>query len=93
MQFTTKFILLAIALAYGSTAVSAVPIRESSYDLNAREIDDVELFVRNPFRLFGFGTPSSTPSSSTPSPETVNSHTGAGLSVSILNFIKKFKLV
>ena len=88
--------LLAIALAYGSTAVSAVPIGESSYDLNAREIDDVELFVRNPFRLFGFGTPSSTPSSpssSTPSPETVNSHTGAGLSVSILNFIKKFKLV
>ena len=82
MQFTTKFILLAIALAYGSTAVSAVPIRESSYDLNAREIDDVELFVRNPFRLFGFGTPSSTPSSNAPSPETVNSHTGAGLSVS-----------
>jgi len=84
MQFTSKFILLAIALAYGSTVVSAVPIGESSVvarsaeheDLNAREIEDVELFVRSPFRLFGFGTPST----STPSPETDNSHTaGAGL--------------
>jgi len=88
MQFTSKFILLAIALAYGSNAVSAVPIRESSVaarsaeyeDLNAREIDDMELFARNPFRLFGFGTPSPSRDSSTPSHETDNSHTGAGLS-------------
>jgi len=86
MQFTSKFILLAIALAYGSTTVSAVPlaVRESarsggSADLNAREIDDMELFVRDPFSLFGFGTPSRA-SASTPSPETVGSHTDAGLS-------------
>jgi hypothetical protein len=54
MQFTFKFILLAIALVYGGTAVSAipVPVRESTVaarsvaydDLNTR---DVELFVRN----------------------------------------------
>jgi len=79
MQFTSKFILLAIALAYGSTAVSAVPIGEYE-DLDAREIDDMELFVRDPFSIFGFGTPSR--ASSTPSHEVDNSHrdTGAGLS-------------
>lgn len=88
MQFTSKFILLAIALAYGSTAVSAVPIRESSVaarsaeyeDLDAREIDDMELFVRDPFSLFGFGTPSR--SSSTPSVDDSHRVAGAGLSVS-----------
>lgn len=80
MQFTSKFILLAIALAYGSTAVSAVPIGEYE-DLDAREIDDMELFVRDPFSLFGFGTPRA---SSTPSREVDNPHrdTGAALSVS-----------
>jgi len=75
MQFTSKFILLAIALAYGSIAVSAAPVGESSVD--AREIDDMELFVRDPFSLFGFGTPSR--ASSTPSNEVNASHTGAGL--------------
>jgi len=81
MQLTTKFILLAMALVYGGTAVTAAPVRESSVaarsaeyeDLDAREIDDMELFVREPFSLFGFGTPSRTPS-------TDDSHTGAGLS-------------
>jgi len=60
MHLIFKFILLAIALAYGATTVSAipVPVRQSSvaarsdlYDdlsLNAREIDDIELFVRGP---------------------------------------------
>jgi len=78
MQFTSKFILLAIALAYESTAVSAVPVRADYTDLNAREIDDMELFVRDPFSLFGFGT--SSRAKDTPSPQTDNSHTGAGLS-------------
>jgi len=84
MQFTSKFLLLAIALAYGNTVVSAVPIsRESSVaarsakyeDLNAREID--ELFVRNPWSLFGYPR-----ASSTPSPKTDNSHTGHGAGLS-----------
>lgn len=87
MQLTSKFILLALALAYGGTAVSAIQARESSVearsfeyeDLNAREIDDMELFVRDPFSLFGgkfgFGTPSHTPG-------TDDSHSSAGLSVS-----------
>ena len=90
MQFTSKFILLAIALAYGGTAVSAAPVRESSVaarsaeyeDLDAREIDDLELFVRDPFSLFGFGTSPRTRASGTPSHETDDTHTGAGLSVS-----------
>jgi len=85
MQLTSKFILLALALAYGGTAVSAIQARESSVearsfeyeDLNAREIDDMELFVRDPFSLFGgkfgFGTPSHTPG-------TDDSHSSAGLS-------------
>jgi hypothetical protein len=81
MQLTTKFILLAMALAYGGTAVTAAPVRESSVaarsaeyeDLDAREIDDMELFVREPFNIFGFGTPSHPPS-------TDDSHTRAGLS-------------
>lgn len=88
MQFTSKCILLAIALAYGSTAVSAAPVGDSSLaarsaeyeveDFNARDIDDTELFVREPFSLFGFGTPR-TPASATPSHETVDSHPGADL--------------
>jgi len=59
MQLTSKFILIAVALAYGGTAVSAVPVREfsvaarSTEYLNAREIDDMELFVRDPFSFFG----------------------------------------
>jgi hypothetical protein len=88
MQLTSKFILLAIAFAYGGTAVLAVPVGESSLvarsaayeDINAREIDDMELFVREPFSLFGFGT--SSRAHGTTSYETVDSHTGAGLSVS-----------
>jgi len=74
MQFTSKCILLAVALAYGSTVVSAAPVGESS--VAAREIDDTELFVRDPFSLFGFGTPSRTPSHE----KTDDSHSGAGLS-------------
>jgi len=85
MQFTSKFILLAIALAYGGTAVSAAPVRGSSVaarsaeyeDIDAREIEDLELFVRDPFSLFGFGTPSRARASGTPSDD---SHSGAGLS-------------
>jgi len=91
MQFTSKFILLAIALAYGSTAVSSAPVRESSVaarsaeyeDLEAREIDNMELFVRDPFSLFGFGTPSQARASNTPSHEVDDSHrdaASAGLS-------------
>lgn len=84
MQLTSKFILLAMALAYGSTAVSAVPVRESSVaarsieyeDLDAREFDDMELVVRDPFNLFGFGTPSRAPG------KTDDSRASAGLSVS-----------
>jgi hypothetical protein len=82
MQLTSKSILIALALAYGGTAVSAVPAGESSVaarsaeyeDLNAREIDDMELYVRDPFSLFGFGTPTRAHG------ETDNSHTGAVLS-------------
>jgi len=90
MQFTSKFILLAIALAYGTTAVSALPIRESSVaarsveyeDLNTRQNDDTELFVRNPITVFGYkiGNPFSSRTSGTPSHVTDNSHTSAGLS-------------
>jgi len=66
MQFTSKSILLVLALAYGGSAVSAVPIRESSIaarsaeyeELSAREIDDMELVVREPFSLFGFASSS-----------------------------------
>jgi len=49
MQLTSKFILLAVALAYGATTVSAFPVEDSS--LAAREVDDVELFTRdfNPY--------------------------------------------
>ena len=87
MQFTSKFILLAIALAYGSTAVSALPVGESSVaarsaeyeDLNVRDVDDMELFVREPFSLFGFGRPRS---ASSPETNASGSHTGTGLSVS-----------
>ena len=104
MQFTSKCILLAIALAYGSTVVSAAPVGESSLaarspeyeleDLNAREIDEMELFVREPFSLFGFGTPSPSRAPATPSHETVDSHTGtgAGLSVSPFDLLRNFKL-
>jgi len=86
MQLTSKFILLALALAYGGTAVSAVPFGESSSvaarsadfeDLDAREIDDMELYVRDPFSLFGFGTPSRAHSASH---ETDDPHTGTALS-------------
>ena len=92
MQLTSKFILLAVALAYGGTAVTAVPVRESSIaarsveyeDLDAREIDDMELFVREPFSLFGWGTPSR---AKTP---TDDSHTGSGLSVSPFATSRRF---
>ena len=89
MQFTSKFILLAVALAYGSTAVSAAPVGESPLD--AREVEDMELFVRDPFSLFGFGTPSRT--STTPSRQADDSHrdTGAGLTVSPFELERKFK--
>lgn len=85
MQFTSKFILLAIALAYGSASVSAVPARQSSVEARgveyAREIDDdMELFVRDPFSLFGFGT--SSRARETPSQKNDEPHTGAALSVS-----------
>jgi hypothetical protein len=68
VSLTLKFILLAIAFAYGAIVVSAAPVRESSLvarsaayeDFNARGIDDIELFVRQPFikkllRKFGIG--------------------------------------
>ena len=86
MRFTSKCILLAIALAYGGTAVSAAPVGKSSLaarsaayglaseDINAREIDDLELFVREPLSIFGS-----------------SSQTGAGLPVSPFNLLKKFK--
>jgi hypothetical protein len=99
MQLTPKFILLAIAFAYGGTAVSAVPVRESSVmarraaeyeDLSAREFDDMELFVREPFSFFGLGT--SSRDHGTTSHEIDNSHTGAGLTVSPFRNSKKFKL-
>jgi len=98
MQLTSKFILIAIALAYGGTAVSAVPVREFSVaarsaeyeDLNAREIDDMELFVREPFSLFGFGSSSS--GARTPAQQTDVSNTGSksgwGLPAGLLNWKK-----
>ena len=92
MRFTSKCILLAIALAYGGTAVSAAPVGKSSlaarsaeYELasedinhDAREIDDLELFVREPLSIFGFNTPSS----ATPS------QTGGSLPVSPFDLLK-----
>ena len=91
MRFTSKCILLAIALAYhGGTAVSAAPVGKSSLaarsaayglaseDINAREIDDLELFVREPLSIFGFNTPSS----ATPS------QTGGSLPVSPFDLLK-----
>jgi len=90
MQFTSKFILLVLALAYGGSAVSAVPVRESSIaarsaeyeELSAREIDDMELVVREPFSFFGFGSSSSPKNKTlstkeTPAKET--SHEGSDL--------------
>ena len=53
MQFTFKFILIALALACGGTAVSAAPLavtKESFESVAARSVDasdDVELFVRD----------------------------------------------
>ena len=99
MQLTPKFILIAIAFAYGGTAVSAVPARESSVmarsaeyeDLGAREIDDMELFVREPFSFFGFGTSSRAHSTTSTSHDSDDSHTGAGLSVSQFRNFNKFK--
>jgi hypothetical protein len=84
MQLTPKFILLAIAFAYGGTAVSAVPVRESSVvarsaaydDLNARVIDDTELFVRE--------------SCISPSPPPGDSNTGADLLVSPFATLRNF---
>jgi len=63
MQLTSKLILLALALAYGSTAISVGPVGESS--VAARDIDDVELFVREPFSFFGFASPSRAPARET----------------------------
>jgi len=93
MQLTSKFILIAIALAYGGTAVSAVPVREFSVaarsteyeDLNAREIDDMELFVREPFSLFGFGSSSS---ARTPAKQTDVSNTGSKSGWGLFNWRK-----
>ena len=48
MQFTSKFILIALALACGGTAVSAAPVTRE-FSLAARSADtadDMELFVR-----------------------------------------------
>jgi len=81
--------LIAIALAYGGTAVSAVPVREFSVaarsteyeDLNAREIDNM-LFVREPFSLFGLG------SSSTPAKQTDVSNTGSKSGWGLFNWRK-----
>ena len=52
MQLTSKFILLAVALAYGATTVSALPVEESL--LAAREVDDIELFTRDYNSYGGF---------------------------------------
>jgi len=79
MQLTSKLILLALALAYGGTAVSAVPFGESSVeDLNAREIDDMELYIRDPFSFFGFGSSSRAHASATT--HETDDGPGAGLS-------------
>jgi hypothetical protein len=55
MQLTSKFTLLAVALAYyGATTISAFPIREKA-SLGVRaapEVDDVELFTRD-FNSYG----------------------------------------
>ena len=67
MKFTSKCILFAVTLAYyGSTAVSAAPVTVGEYsvaarsteyeDINAREIDDMELFVRDPARMAALNT-------------------------------------
>ena len=47
MQFTSKFILIALALACGGTAVSAAPVsREISIAARSDDGDDMGLFVR-----------------------------------------------
>ena len=47
MQFTSKFILIALALACGGTAVSAAPVsREFSIAARSDDGDDMGLFVR-----------------------------------------------
>jgi hypothetical protein len=102
MQLSSKFILLAIAFAYGGTAVSAVPAREPSVmarrsaeyeDLSAREFDDMELFVREPFSFFGFaGSSKKTPTSPGSDNSLPVAHTDAGLSVSPFRNFKKSKL-
>jgi len=76
MQLTSKLILLALALAYGGIAVSAressVAARSAEYeDLSAREIDDMDIFIREPFSFFGFASPRT---------HETNDGTGAGLS-------------
>ena len=55
MQLTFKFLLLAIALAYGGTTISALPVGDSSLearsadyqDFNAREVDDIAFLARS----------------------------------------------
>jgi hypothetical protein len=54
MQLTSNFLLLAVALAYGSTAISALRVGHSSLaarsgdyeDFNAREVDDIAFLSR-----------------------------------------------
>ena len=47
MQFTSKFVLIALALACGGTAVSAAPVsREFSIAARSDDGDDMGLFVR-----------------------------------------------
>jgi hypothetical protein len=61
MQLTFKFVLIAVALAYGGTTVSALPVGESSLaarsaeyeDFEAREVDDIEFFAREPVNSYG----------------------------------------
>lgn len=51
MQLTSKFILLAVGLAYGATSISASPVEKRS-PLANREVDDIELFTRD-FNTYG----------------------------------------
>jgi len=56
MQLTLKSVLLAVALAYGAATVSALPQagefslaeRSEFNTFNAREVDDMQLFAREP---------------------------------------------
>jgi hypothetical protein len=51
MQLTFKFLLLAVALASGSTAISALPAGDSSLEARSDEYGDITFFAREPLNI------------------------------------------